>query len=458
MGEVKEIVFGKDVRRIPDGLCSRMGGGHYTSIKRIVLPDSLVSIGRSAFEECYVESIVIPDGVRYIGDYAFNGSMLMDITMNPITPPTISGDSTYIFPDSTTIYVPCLTEDDYRDAWPSYAHQIHGINEVTYSFSYDMCEGDSYYFHGQVLSEPGIYRDTLRSHLGCDSIVELRLMVYPAYYFYREITILEGEVYNWNGMMLTEPGDYRQYYQTIHQCDSVCDLRLNVIKMCSWLVESNDQTMGSVITTFHESAYPYDTQITVEASPNSGYKFVKWNDGKKYNPYTFSLLEDKYLLAIFIADEQEQDTTTVQPSSTSATFTWPFIIGGFSYSLTIYLDAACTIPLCTITFNQYGQVIEIHFGNMAPRRMIAQDAGFTYTVSGLDANTEYYFKMETMDEDNKLINTDEGAFKTTNNVVTAIDQIENRKSIIDNRKVIINGQIFILRGNSIYTIQGQLVK
>jgi hypothetical protein len=229
-------------------------------------------------------------------------------------------------------------------------------------------------------------------------------------------------------------------------------------KMCSWLVESNDLEMGAVITTFENEYYKYGTQITVEASPNSGYKFVKWNDGKKYNPYKFTILDDKYLLAIFMADEEEQDTTTVQPSSTSATFTWPFIVGGFSYSLTIYLDVACTIPFCTITFNQYGQLIGIHFGNMAPRKMIAQDAGFTYTVSGLDANTEYFFKMETMDEDNKLINTDEGAFKTTQEQTTGIDQIENRKSIIDNRKLIINGQIYILRGDKTYTLQGQEVK
>ena len=227
------------------------------------------------------------------------------------------------------------------------------------------------------------------------------------------------------------------------------------IKMCSWLVESNDLEMGAVITNFNDAYYQYGTQITVEASPNSGYKFVKWNDGKKFNPYKFSILDDKYLLAIFMEVTEEQDTTTVTPTSTTATFTWPFIVGGFSYSLTIYLDVACTIPFCTITFNQYGQLIGISFGNRAPRRSMEQEDGFTYTVSGLDANTEYYFKMETMDEDNKLINTDEGAFRTTNDA-TGIENQHN--TVIEHRKVMINGQIYILRGDKTYTLQGQEVK
>jgi hypothetical protein len=84
-----------------------------------------------------------------------------------------------------------------------------------------------------------------------------------------------------------------------------------------------------------------------------------------------------------------------------------------------------------------------------------QEDGFTYTVSGLDANTEYYFKMETMDEDNKLINTDEGAFRTTNDA-TGIENQYN--TVIEHRKVMINGQIFILRGDKTYTLQGQEVK
>ena len=345
-----------------------------------------------------------------------------------------------------------------------------------YEIIYDTInEGESHWaVRGNILSDT-VHYNYYSTILGCDSVQEWHIHVKPAPRYtisvaansskygsvegagiYKRdttitLTAIPNKGYQFNEWSDGNTDNPRQI--TITQDSTFTAIFGN--KMCSWLAESNDLEMGAVVTSFNNEYYQYGTQITVEASPNSGYKFVKWNDGKKFNPYKFGLLEDKYLLAIFMEEEGEQDTTTVQPSSTSATFTWPFIVGGFSYSLTIYLDVACTIPFCTITFNQYGQLIGISFGNRAPRRSMEQEDGFTYTVSGLDANTEYYFKMETMDEDNKLINTDEGAFRTTNDA-TGIENQHN--TVIEHRKVMINGQIYILRGDKTYTLQGQEVK
>ena len=346
-----------------------------------------------------------------------------------------------------------------------------------YEIIYDTInEGESHWtVRGNILSSDTVHYNYYSTILGCDSVQEWHIHVKPAPRYtisvaansskygsvegagiYKRdttitLTAIPNKGYQFNEWSDGNTDNPRQI--TVTQDSTFTAIFGN--KMCSWLVESNDLEMGAVVTSFNNEYYQYGTQITVEASPNSGYKFVKWNDGKKFNPYKFSILDDKYLLAIFMEEEEEQDTTTVQPSSTSATFTWPFIVGGFSYSLTIYLDVACTIPFCTITFNQYGQLIGISFGNRAPRRTMEQEDGFTYTVSGLDVNTEYYFKMETMDEDNKLINTDEGAFRTTNDATG----IENQfNTVIEHRKVMINGQIYILRGDKTYTLQGQEVK
>ncbi|MCQ2347461.1 MAG: hypothetical protein MJZ92_06000 [Paludibacteraceae bacterium] len=224
------------------------------------------------------------------------------------------------------------------------------------------------------------------------------------------------------------------------------------------MVESSDLEMGAVYTDFTDEYYNYGTQITVEASANSGYKFVKWNDGKKYNPYKFSILEDKYLLAIFMAEEEEADTTQVQPSDTTATFTWPFIVGGFTYTLTIYLDAACTIPFCTLTFNQYGQLTGITFGTRVPRRsaMANQEEGFSTTINGLSAGTEYFYKMETKDEEGKLLNTDEGGFSTQNSgVITNTEKVDMS---VHGGKFIKDNQLYIFRGDKIYNTLGGRVK
>ncbi len=56
----------------------------------------------------------------------------------------------------------------------------------------------------------------------------------------------------------------------------------------------------------------YGQPITVSATPYSGYQFAHWSDGSTYNPYTFAVLEDKDLTAVFIADgEPWQDTVVV---------------------------------------------------------------------------------------------------------------------------------------------------
>ena len=56
----------------------------------------------------------------------------------------------------------------------------------------------------------------------------------------------------------------------------------------------------------------YGQPITVSATPYSGYQFSHWSNGSTYNPYTFAVLEDKNLTAVFIADgEPWQDTVVV---------------------------------------------------------------------------------------------------------------------------------------------------
>ena len=416
----------------------------------------------------------IPSSVDSIAAYAFyfEYRKFTNIICEAVVPPVL--DTTAFLPYNYQLYVPAESLDAYKSApiWKDFYNilPIPGTEPCEPQIRHDTietCQGEMIPWIPMTISTnmPGSYDyyDSLKNIMGCDSILHYHVIVHPSYEFLYDTTVYVGDEIRWrNWNFKPEKAGRYQYFDTLRtyfDCDSVFVLNLEVKprsqKMCSWLVESNDLEMGAIITNFTEPFYKYGTQITVEASPNSGYKFVKWNDGKKYNPYKFSLLDDKYLLAIFMEEEGEQDTTTVQPFSTSATFTWPFIVGGFSYSLTIYLDAAYTIPFCTITFNQYGQFIGISFGNRAPRRSMEQEDGFTYTVSGLDANTEYYFKMETMDEDNKLINTDEGAFRTTNDA-TGIENQYN--TVIEHRKVMINGQIYILRGDKTYTLQGQEVK
>ena len=91
-----------------------------------------------------------------------------------------------------------------------------------------ICYGESYKWCGVEYSESGVYRDTLQSTQGCDSIVTLNLIVLPSYIFADTITIQEGDSYLWREDTYEEAGVYSDSLLTINGCDSVYTLILIV--------------------------------------------------------------------------------------------------------------------------------------------------------------------------------------------------------------------------------------
>ncbi|AEA42790.1 T9SS type A sorting domain-containing protein [Fluviicola taffensis] len=78
-----------------------------------------------------------------------------------------------------------------------------GINSVFES----ICPGSSYNFHGNIISSPGVYYDTLANFSGCDSVVRLVLSV-PQNYSFLSAQVCPGDSYSFDGQVLTTPGLY----------------------------------------------------------------------------------------------------------------------------------------------------------------------------------------------------------------------------------------------------------
>ncbi len=90
-----------------------------------------------------------------------------------------------------------------------------------------VCEGDSYDFYGQTLTSSGVYETVLTSFGGCDSLVVLVLEVFPNYAPSIAASICEGSSYDFNGQELTEGGMYEANFVSKNGCDSLVTLELS---------------------------------------------------------------------------------------------------------------------------------------------------------------------------------------------------------------------------------------
>ena len=166
---------------------------------------------------------------------------------------------------------------------------------------------------------------------------------------------------------------------------------------------------GGSVNTEVNGVYEYGTQVSITATANEGYHFTGWSDGYPYDSRTVEMTEDVTLTAFFA---QEQYLITFLNADGS-------LIEANRYTLG-------QTPACSVT------------PTLAPTKE------WVYTFTGWNPAITVV---------------------TGNAVYTAVysqapnpEGFENILAPEKATKVLINGQIFILRGDRIYTIQGQLVK
>lgn len=125
-----------------------------------------------------------------------------------------------------------------------------------------ICEGDRYDFRGQLLTQPGIYYDSLKTTSGCDSVYQLKLSVNQAYLFTQDTSICAWETYPFKDRPLTQPGIYDDSLTTIAGCDSIYRLHLH-IKSTDLFPEAASICQGGTYEfrgkTYSQSGIYYDT-------------------------------------------------------------------------------------------------------------------------------------------------------------------------------------------------------
>lgn len=98
----------------------------------------------------------------------------------------------------------------------------------------DICFGDVYPFAGQELSRPGTYIDSAKveGKQGFN-ITQLQLNVHPVYEFVINETLQSGQTYKDEHFTESKTGVYHKDYQTVYKCDSTYTLHLTVCELKS---------------------------------------------------------------------------------------------------------------------------------------------------------------------------------------------------------------------------------
>ena len=159
--------------------------------------------------------------------YEFHDTVTICYNETPYT--WYNADSSEVFKNdiyTTGTYYKYLQTNDLYDS--IYVRYVRVIPVITDTVRHSMCEGSEYSFNGVRYTEGGTYTDTLRSSLGCDSIVTLLLTVNKPVYIHIPVDIYEGESYMFYGQPYTTSGTYRHSAVTPEGCDSITELFLTV--------------------------------------------------------------------------------------------------------------------------------------------------------------------------------------------------------------------------------------
>jgi len=159
------------------------------------------------------------------------------------------------------------------------------------------------------------------------------------------------------------------------------------------------------------------------------------------------------------AAEVEVVQPNAEPTTNSVVIEWPKKDDAVSYTIVIKKG---TETICTLTFNADGQLLTISFaaparnGSNRSREALQTSTGWKYTISGLEANTDYKFLISVKNSADVEIYSNEVPFKTKN-IATDIDEVSQEPKA-NSQKLIKDGQLYIMYEGRMYDVQGKEVK
>ncbi len=215
-----------------------------TTLQLTVHPTQLIDLTQSACDS-YVwnDSTYYESGIytrHFTNIYGCDSTVTLHLTIHPsfnifLTDEACEGDiySNYGFTtEPLEIGTHILTHSDIINGCDSITQLELTVHPVYHHYISNMiCESGSYNFNGYILTNAGVYTDTLNSIFGCDSIVTLELSVADEYLDTITGHICLGDVYAEYGFYIdtaTVTGYYTNQQTSQSGCDSTTVLHLYV--------------------------------------------------------------------------------------------------------------------------------------------------------------------------------------------------------------------------------------
>jgi hypothetical protein len=102
------------------------------------------------------------------------------------------------------------------------------LHPSTFTMAESICQGQTFSFGTQTLTQTGTYTQNLSGVNGCDSLVVLNLNVKPTYAINLTERICSGSTYTFGSQQLSSAGLYTLSLSTHQGCDSIVQLNLMV--------------------------------------------------------------------------------------------------------------------------------------------------------------------------------------------------------------------------------------
>ena len=404
----------------------------------VTISDNVTAISDGAFSHCSsLTSVTIPEGVTSIGGHAFNDCSSLDtVYMMPPTPPSLGSSVFYLNASGRVFIIAGCGYDNYYNVDTSnpWYNLRNYLRRQTININVNVQSSNTARGTAAVVLGPN--NEVVR----CDSTVVVQATANTGYHFDHWNN---GSTANPDTFTLTGDSTITAYFEsdTLNLTVNVNDASLGTVAtpdgtsafdqdtlkvvaspiehyhVASWqgqgivatsadkdtvwvmmtsnctltcnfaidthtvAVAANDIARGMVSATGTEFAY--GSPCTVSATAYTGYTFQSWSNGVTTTPYTFAVLDDVELTAIFVVPGEETYTVSVSvndPAMGTAT-----VNGNASTTVT-----GGTEVTLTATPNSGYRFVRWNDNNT--------DATRTVTVNSNMSFTAYFESIEGIDE------------------------------------------------------------